>query len=377
MAFGQTLTIKKGDVLRLPEKSAKQYNQFLSDRREALLKNVAGLKFPKSFSDLREVLGFIEARESTFPNRQVHCNFLNRIFKDLGKSDQSELKKLTNNFKYCIPADLPSKQEAEKWDFKMWTFLWEKPWVVYEGNGINLPEYIKRKMNLESIGKFKLIYWSNPYPDAGYSSLSSSDLNFIKGHSTFASFFDRIQSFDINKESSLLGFPNEILEYSKKDTLNFVDVFAKDQNMYFNSSWGPADMVDTLIHEYGHIHFDMKHGHFSKTGNKIVYEKDRVHDEACAETLSWILLRDLYGEYPEIEFSHIFKQYAFSSLRPTDPHYIGAGAAYFIFKDQPKDAIKEYEAMASATDFKKYIEAKTGLKLIKDSENPTRTVPLN
>lgn len=373
--LGQSLSIKKGEIYRLPEEVKATYDRYLGERRAALLQQMKTLIFPLVFKDLKEVLSLIETRGSSFPNRQIHCDFLKRISGSLAERDHLELEELTHNFKLCIPADLPSKADGEKWGFLVLNFLWKKPWLMHQGKLIALPEYIRRSLEIKDFIVPKLIFWSNSYPDAGYSSLSLADKKFLESSSSVSAFFDRIQKHNINDLESISGFSKELVAYAKEDTLSFVDVFIKYQNIYFSPSWGPADMVDTLIHEYGHIYFDLRHGHFTGDDKVTIYEKSRFHDEACAEMLAWILLREFYDQYPEIEFGRVLKQYAFSKLRPLDPHYVGAGAAYFIF-NTTKRPFKEYKALAEAKDFRSYVESKSGTALIREGESATKTLPL-
>jgi len=164
--------------------------------------------------------------------------------------------------------------------------------------------------------------------DATYSNLSRGDIAFLRTHNKLQSILYRAAGYRLGeKTTALRSVSPDLASYAQgKQAVYFPDLVSPIRAIYLGRQVGPADAVDTLVHEFGHILFDDLLTNFFQGDETLVYHKNATHDESCAEVLSWITLSDIYTDYPEIEVLHIIKLYGFSQLKPFDNHYVGFGS---------------------------------------------------
>ncbi len=329
------LFIDRGDRYLLPNSIKDEFNSYLKLRREYLCSRIPTLKFPKNINDMPSLLELIESRMKTYKNRDMQVSFLRRIEKGLKEEDQIYLREITEDFQKCVAGDFEDVFDQDRFSMKMWNFLWHREWINLNDKNYSLASFLEKEMKVTGLREIALVHWQQPYPDAVYSAFSFSDNEVVSKNSNIRILLNYGKEININTSNISDEFGNDLQNYFKDSSMRFVDVFNDNDVFYLTSGFSPADMVDTLVHEYGHIYFHSKRTNlFQDSENKFSYKKDTTHDEAFAEFFSFKILSPLYEIYPEIEFSHIVKQSAFSNLRPEDPHYVGHALAYSMSKHE-------------------------------------------
>lgn len=336
-----------------PSKSAEQaFKPYLGERRAGLIRNNSTLSFPEKFNDPDRFFDSVDSRSPQFVNREHHCRFAKKLASTLIYPEEiSTLKRITSDGKICVAGDLPQHQQAE-WSLKMHRFVWTSHWLLYNGTLLDAHAYIASILKRSDLPQVEIRSWVTANYDATYASLSSQDQQFVNSHNSLRNLVDGLKSFDIDDPKSIPDGP--MRRYAERSGVYVADVFFGRPAIWISPSSGPADAVDTLFHEYGHIVFDLQRSNFTLAGNNIRYFKEQLQDEACAETFSWLLLRPFYEKFPELEFSHIFKLYGLSQLKKDDPHYTGS-AMLFRLINNSKDPLQMFQKLILAHDFASFL----------------------
>jgi len=373
-ASAQKLVVDRGSLALPNEEVERDFVVFLKERRAHLLKQNPHLLFRESFATFGEMFEGIDSRRSKFANREHHCRFLERLAKSLDKAtDRVELAVLLQNGKICVPGDLaPDQQEA--WSLVMQKFLWQKPWIPHAGKRLAAHEYVVAILGDESLPQAEVAAWRTASWDATYAVLSPADKDFARKNGAVGKVVEAFATFDID-EPTALAAGKDVKKYAAEEPGLVGDVFAAKPTIWMSPAIGPADAVDTLFHEYGHIVFDWYRGNFRQDGERFFYKKDRLQDETCAESFSWLLLRGLYADYPEIEFSHVYKFYGFEQLRRNDPHYAGAAAVFRSFKGE--GALTPFRRLLKAEDLGAFLSSEALAGMTVDGKPSLRVIDLS
>ena len=217
-----------------------------------------------------------------------------------------------------------------------------KPWIPRNGKNLNLHQLVLEKIGIQEDADVEVLPWRGvDHFDATLSDLSSGDRAFINDHPDLRQLMSRLATFRLGEDvTPVREIATTLADYATgPQAAYFQDVFSSTRAIYIGRQVGPAEAVDALVHEFGHILFDEQRTNFSSdSAGLIYYGKHATHDEACAETLSWITLSDIYSDFPEIKVFHILKLYGFSQLKPHDPHYVGFGAVLPVLESSPERA---------------------------------------
>lgn len=122
--------------------------------------------------------------------------------------------------------------------------------------------------------------------------------------------------FDPNSSNPFTALGTYVEDLLAENPYGMAGSFKPESAIYISKNIAPADLIELLAHEYGHVFHGEKADNVSwSSEDKLMLRKDnRVHSEAVAEAFSWFLLHELYSEFPEISFFHLAKLDLFSIL---------------------------------------------------------------
>lgn len=358
------LTIDRGQVLELKEPVKSEYLNYLETRRRGLVDTIKDIKFPGEFGTALDVLKLLDTRSPEYPNRNYHCRFLNRIRNSINsESERHTFDDIFRSGKVCIASDL-NELEQDAWGKRVANFFWHASWLKTKESSLSLSELVRQ--SLGSVIEVDITNWNFRW-DATYGNLSEKDSKFVQANPVLKSVFAKLNPIDINDILVPESIGADVALYAKERPVYFPDVFSAKSAMYMSASIGPADMPEVLLHEYGHIYFDMHRSNFSALGTDFTYAKPAQHDEACAELLPSIMLRPYYSEFPELEIVHVVKLLGLGSVKPADPHFVGSGA---VFRQLQEIREKEgfYKQLVKANDFQQFVLSSGGTDLQKTDE---------
>ncbi len=352
------LVVDRGAPVLMDGTTASTIRTFLAARRTTLMDHIAGLVFPEHFETGQDLMSKVDSSVPAFVNRAYHCRFLDRIRVSLiGTIAANDLAAITRNATVCVSGDLPPS-EQDAWNLQMINFLWSKPWIVRQGKRVNLYDLILNKLGRPDIQNAKVFGWPGvDHFDGTYSNLSPGDGTFLAQHIDLQTVLNQIAGFRLGEDPiALRKISASLADYATgSQGVYFPDVASPLRAMYLGRQVGPADAVDTLVHEFGHILLDEQRTNFSENSGRVFYRKNATLDEACAETLSWITLHDLYSDFPEIEVLHIIKLYGFSQLKAFDNHYVGFGSVLPILLKSPESTAAIFDDLTKTESLSSFL----------------------
>lgn len=338
-----------------------QFINHLIEEKIELEKTFEDLYFPSIFENLEMFWNMVDSHKSTYKNRELQCNFLISLAEDVKGTDfHKELLTLTNQLKICVVGDVPLL-EQKNWSIKLMNLFYEKNWIFYKGTYYSIKDYLEENFDDPGVKSPSLKWLNNEHVEGHGFGVSLLDKGF--GSDDLKLIFETVSNFDLNSNHNDYVVPEFISSFMTEKT-TFKEVFAPSDDIYISSWFGPTDLVEALVHEVGHTFINQLQRHWYDFEGDSVFHLQGQQDEGFAENFTWVMLKDLYKEYPQLKYFHIGKLYFFSQVDlmfgdihfkgNTDPHYIGAYSGYEIMKNtsEPNQELKNW---AKTKTFYKYI----------------------
>ncbi len=325
------LRIERGRLARADLESERQHEFYLSERRNLLKTKIPNLDFPNKFHSIEELLSRVNTQARDYQNRALQCQFLDKVRADIVSPIEIEmLDWLTERGRICIASDISGDSSSQAgWSTEMHQFLWRSKWIRKNGTNLSLSDLVRETLPNMVFETVDIGTWPEVAFDATYGSMSQKDFEFVSSFPPLQTIIKLFDDFDFEKVGQT-GL-DSLDKYTRQHLGHVPDVFFNGTKIWLSSSIGPADAIDTMVHEVGHIALDIDRSNFTKSNEQIIYSKDRVLDETVAESFSLTVLRPLQDRYPEIEFSKVLKLSGLGQLKPTDPHFAGASSVHSLF----------------------------------------------
>jgi hypothetical protein len=314
---------------------------------------------------LSDQRGFYETVTSTFDatsdkymNRPMQCAFVRKILDSVQGSVLERFSEITNFGSICIQSDL--KIEARnKFTADLIDFFWTEPWLSHHGKFYSLEEIVKRSVG-PSYKRPEFHVAVNLEFDAFGGGFSELDLKLFESNPKLSEYAWRVKKIDpnVNDPFTLLGSAMAVLV--REQSYSMLSTFQPGSKIYISNSWGPAEMVEILVHEYGHVFHGETNHNFSwnDKDNILSVYTNRVHEESMAESFAWMVLRDFYHDYPELKFFHIGKLRMFQKWRPTDPHLVGAAGVAKLFHSECSGSFSDLKEYAASLNLNEYLSSR-------------------
>jgi hypothetical protein len=370
--FAAELTIVEDGVQKyaLSSEAESDFNDFLGNEREALLRAIPELHFPQDPGSLRDgVSKSMMASSPAYENRAVGCRFFDRLSRTVNPDLKRQILELTDEGRICGPGDVEVAKRTA-WAQSFADFLWRRPWIQNGTAEYSLKAWLRHSLGISIDIEPEIRVVDAVEYDGFGSAYSVNDLVFINSHGALAQMYLAMKDYDPDHPELSPSMGPQVDEQIRKDPVSFGISFKLRPTIYISNSWAPQDMVELLAHEFGHVYHALNKTDFYSVGEQIRVKRDRVFDEAAAEIIAWNGLIDLYGAYPEIKVSHIFKLHIFSLYRKGDPHLVGAAGMYgrfhSIFKAR-NDLLQEFLESGSIGE---YVNSKQLTTLLPSEREP-------
>ena len=355
------ITVNHGDHWEMSSQRKLSFGAFLDLELKDLQTRVPQIYWPTvtDKSDMLETLfSAFDATSEKYQNRTMQCGFIQKILDSSFGRAKRKLAKITKNGKICIPRDLPGQDRAQ-FTSDLIAFFWTEKWLKNKGHYSSLENLIRKQVG-KTYRRPEFHVALNLHFDAFGGGFSKSELQLFERDSTLREYAARAKKIDPDGKTpfKLLGPTMEkiVLE----NPYEMMSSFQPASKIYIASSWGPSEIVELLAHEYGHV-FHGETGHnfqWDEREKSLQIYSNRVHEESVAESFSWMTLQGFYYEYPEIKFLHFAKLRTFISLRPTDPHLLGAAAVADLFHTKNGGRFDDLRIFASSLDLDQYFKSK-------------------
>ena len=120
-----------------------------------------------------------------------------------------------------------------------------------------------------------------------------NEFNLFSEVSLLRDFSNISSKYDPNKteEFELLG--EDTRKMLKEWPYGSAGNFKVGTEIYVTNDWGAADLVELLVHEYGHIYHAERSDNISWNSKpkELVVDVEHVHAEAVAESFSWLFAK--------------------------------------------------------------------------------------
>ena len=353
-----TLRFESGHNWKMTPTLKNEFSGFLNLEMEKIKTQVKDLYWPEisANTQFKDVLTSSFYPGSTaYKNRPLQCSFVQKVLATTSGSARARFIEITRNGTICIQFDLPESDWAG-FTKSLMDFFWTEKWIALNSENLSLedlaiqavgPTYRRPEFHIASELYYDGYGWGH----------SSSELALFDSDPILARFASIARSFDPNSTLVFSALGSEMGGMLKGAPYEVVGAIQPSSKIYLSKAWGPADMVELLAHEYGHvIHGETNSNKSWNFESRIlVTASNRVHDESVAESFAWMLLRDIYDTYPEVEFFHIAKLQALNVLRPNDPHLVGAAAIHHLFHSKSKGTFSDLIEYAEASDLGVYL----------------------
>ncbi|MCX6117295.1 MAG: hypothetical protein NT027_07125 [Proteobacteria bacterium] len=367
------LRIERGRLARADLESESQHEFYLSERRSLLRTKIPSLDFPNKFDSFEDLLSRVNTQSTDYRNRGLHCQFLNKVRDDLVSEKEIELLEwLTDHGRICIASDISGDSSSQAgWSTEMHQFLWKSKWIRKYGANLSLSELVRETVPNMTFETMDIGTWPDVPFDATYGSMSQKDFEFVSNFPPLQTIIKLFDDFDFEKVGQT-GLES-LDQYTRQHVGHVPDVFFNGTKIWLSPSIGPADAVDTMVHEVGHIALDINRSNFTKSNEQIIYSKDRVLDETVAESFSLTVLRPLQDRYPEIEFSKVLKLSGLGQLKPTDPHFAGASSVHSLFASSD-DSPRYLRELLKAKSIEEFLEHHRLRQIVRIGEEDTAEI---
>ncbi len=348
----------EGDKWEMTQGGKDTFSTFLADEMADVKSQVPNLFWPTvtEHTDFKEiVLSAFYPASGMYKNRPLQCAFVQKVLNTTNGAVRDRFLQITHNGQVCIQYDL-SKSEWATFTENLMTFFWTEKWLLVDGAFFSLedlvvqavgPTYKRPEFHIATRIEFDGYGWG----------FSDSELEIFQVTPVLEKYATLAQEIDPNSDIPFTALGPEVEKILKGSPYGTVGAFQPSSKIYISNAWGPADLVELLAHEYGHVFHGETNRNVeweSATGTLVVHANG-VHNESVAESFAWMLLRDVYSAYPEIKFFHLAKLQLFQSLQPKDPHLLGAAVVGRLFHSDEDGTFDDLREYASFLDLNQYI----------------------
>lgn len=335
------------------------------------------LETPNASTNLRDVIlsTFLPANPA-YKNREAQCSFIHRLLSEVQEPLLTRLRSLTQDGSICIAGDLP-KELRINWTTQWLQLLWNDKWLVMADKSQSLEDLIIEKIGIENYRKPNIMIALREGFDGYGSAHSRSILPLFDQDPLLQQFKSLGLQFNPDKTEPFILLGEDIQKaLGEESPYNSTGLVRTTSDIYISPIWPVAELVELLVHEYGHVlHAEQNPNESWNPITKTLYRKSNgAHNEGVAEAFSEMLLKEVFIKHPETETFHLLKLRVFSEIRPQDNHLQGAVALSSVFFQGQQD-FAELLRLTRAESFMDFLSGHniTSLTLGSVSEN---TIPV-
>jgi hypothetical protein len=352
------LRIESGDQWEMSAEGNDAFTAFLAKEMDGLRTQVPNLYWPTitaetNFKDA--LLSAFYPGFAGYKNRSFQCSFVQKVLNSTTGKVQERFAEITRHGQVCIQFDLPKDQWAAFTE-SLAAFFWSEKWLLLGGEFFSLEDLV-----IEAVGptyRRPEFHIATRIQLDGYGwGYSDAELQLFQDNPVLARFQEIAMGFDPNSAGPFTRLGTDVEQVLSESPYGSAGIFQPSSKIYLANAWGPADIVDLMVHEYGHVFHGETNQNLkwdSDSRNLTIYS-DAVHSESVAESFAWMVLRNVYAAYPEVKVFHIAKLQLFQALRPKDPHLVGATAVHKLFHSEHDGTYQDLRDYASVLDFKGYL----------------------
>lgn len=374
-----TLLIDTGPRWVMPDGVADSFRNFLDEQLSDVTSRTSAY-WPELNEDNDFKNVFIQSffpASPKYKNREFQCSFVRKILNSVQGETHREFALLTQNGRVCIPGDIPA-QDWAGWTEQLMRFFWTRPWIRRPTGAISLEGLIIEKVGVKNYRRPGLHIAKNIEFDGYGWGFSRKELSLFDEEPLLSRYAEVIRDYDPNQEGPFTPLGPYVEKLLVDNAYGMAGTFKPGSEIYISRALGPADLIDFLAHEYGHV-FHGEQGEnisWDSEGKTLKRVDNGVHSEAVAEAFAWMLLRELYGEYPELKYFHVAKLRLFLHDRPEDPHIVGAAALGQVFHSESEGSFSELERFAESLDLLEYLRSHGLSTLRVKEEAQTYEIPV-
>jgi len=249
------LQIDTGNAWAMSPQLMEDFRGFLDSELSRLREEVSSIYWPAidERTDFNEVFmaAFFPAGPK-YKNREMQCQFIRRLLSSTIDLVQNEIFDLTRGGTVCIPGDLP-KAEWANWTERLMKFLWSEKWISRGSEYVSMEDLIVEKIGEEQYKRPEFHIARRIEFDGHGWGFSPHELGLFLREPLLERYFALISSYDPNSEKPFRGLGPEVEKQLTDHPYGMVGTFQPGSKIYISSAFGPADLVELLAHEYGHV----------------------------------------------------------------------------------------------------------------------------
>lgn len=378
-AHEMSIKFKADNSWQLSSSMRAGFTRFLDDELASLTEAFPSLYWPRMEAgiDFKQVISSTLYPIGTeYKNREFQCGFVRKLLGNVEGEARAKLEYLTDSGKICTQADLPK----EKWpEFtKGWMeFLWLEPWIARNGRLVSLEDLIREKIGPSYKRPKFSIAFNVDFDGYGWG-ISAKERALFSSVPLLAEFARLGRAYNPNSLEPFIALGETVGRMLSRNPYGSAGLVLLEGEIIISPSWAPADMVDLLVHEYGHVFSgeqgaEMEWNEKERTLSRIA---NNVQEEGVAEAFAWMLLREVYPQYPELKFLHLAKLRLFQEARPEDNHLLGAAGFSQLFHSYDQGSFLQLRGLAQSTDISAFMAAAGLRDLSRSGELSEELVPV-
>jgi hypothetical protein len=330
-----TIVVKSGEQWALTDAARAELNTHLANEISQLKKRLPGFCFSPLTSETKMSSAIPESffpGSKRYKNRDIQCAFIQKLISRGDSHARARARELSQDGKLCSSGDI-AQVLWPQWTFDWMQFLWNEKWFPSAHGNVSLEDIIISKIGRENYRKPSFhIALLNEFDGFGWG-FSANELRLFASDPVLRHFRDEAKKYDPNSHEPFMSLGPIVFLLFQDSPYSAAGFLHLQSEIWISPGWPVAELVELLMHEYGHVlhgEQDESHTWNSQTRSLEVYNCS-VQDEAISEAFSEMSLREVFARDPETKLFHVGKLALFSIVRPTDPHYVGAGAIKSLF----------------------------------------------
>jgi hypothetical protein len=234
-------------------------------------------------------------------------------------------------------------------------FFWLEKWIASDHEMLSLEDLAIRAMGVNyKRPEFFIATGTTDGYGWGY---SDAELSMFAADPVLSTYATLARRFDPNSKIPFMELGADLGKILVRDPYGMAGRIQPSSKIYISNAWAPADLVELMVHEYGHVLHGEVDSNISWEADTrmLVVRSNKVHDESVAESVAWMLLRNIYERYPEVQFFHLAKLQLFQFTRSKDPHLVGAAAVHRLFHSESDGTYADLIEYAGNLDLGTYL----------------------